>query len=247
VSSSNEHTQQVDQLHEHQRSDTDTSYTTTTTDGSDVEAYLEKKRRPRNRDGEGLLFRDDAYGQTGHGLPGIFDSDDGPGPSTWSNTSKDADPHQAGPRGGSFTTSRPLTAQTAASRQGRRTVSNSNNNNYPRRHHHDHRHQDTSYRSGVPSFSTWQEEEDDAVDSELAALAAPDLNLEQLRRLALHAVLQNSSLLSERGALDDALDDLDEQLDAQLAMRLRREIKRRERIASRLQTLSKMPATDAEP
>jgi hypothetical protein len=98
----------------------------------------------------------------------------------------------------------------------------------------------------MPPIPTWQEEEDDDVDSELAALAAPDLNLEQLRRLALHAVLQNSSLLNERGALDDALDDLDEQLDAQLAMRLRREIKRRERIASRLQALSKMPATDAE-
>ena len=45
---------------------------TTTTDGSDVEAYIGKRRR-RKKDGEGLLFKDEAYGNSGTGLPGLFD------------------------------------------------------------------------------------------------------------------------------------------------------------------------------
>lgn len=48
-------------------------YLTTTTDGSDVESYLDKRRK-RQQDGEHLLFNENRYGPTGGGLPGLFDS-----------------------------------------------------------------------------------------------------------------------------------------------------------------------------
>jgi hypothetical protein len=50
-------------------------YATSTTDGSDIESYVEKRHR-RRHDDEALLFKEDGYGQTGGSLPGLFDSVD---------------------------------------------------------------------------------------------------------------------------------------------------------------------------
>ena len=50
-------------------------YSTSTTEGSDIESYVEKRRR-RRHDDEALLFKEDGYGQTGGSLPGLFDSFD---------------------------------------------------------------------------------------------------------------------------------------------------------------------------
>lgn len=48
---------------------------TTTTDGSDVDSFVEKRRRKRTDD-EGLLFREAAYGAAGSGLPGLFSGEE---------------------------------------------------------------------------------------------------------------------------------------------------------------------------
>lgn len=45
-----------------------------TTDGSDIEAYMEKRRRQDVPDDEALLFNEDCFGGDAHGaLPGLFD------------------------------------------------------------------------------------------------------------------------------------------------------------------------------
>lgn len=63
-------------------------YVTSTTDGSDIESYMEKRRRRRHED-EDLLFKEGGYGQTGGGLPGLpglFDSVDAEATTpTWSS------------------------------------------------------------------------------------------------------------------------------------------------------------------
>lgn len=54
---------------------------TTTTDGSDVESYLDKRKK-RHLDGEHLLFNEQRYAPTGGGLPGLFDSNVDQDPTT---------------------------------------------------------------------------------------------------------------------------------------------------------------------
>ena len=61
-------------------------YLTSTTDGSDIESYIEKRRR-RRHDDEDLIFKEDGYGQAGGGLPGLFDNGDtGPTTPTWASS-----------------------------------------------------------------------------------------------------------------------------------------------------------------
>lgn len=60
-------------------------YLSSTTDGSDIESYVEKRRRRRNDD-EDLLFKEDGYGQTGGGLPGLFNGDAAPINPTWASS-----------------------------------------------------------------------------------------------------------------------------------------------------------------
>ena len=190
-------------------------YMTTTTDGSDVESYMEKRRR-KPQDGEGLLFRDGGYGNSGNGLPGIFDNDD-----------NDINHHHIHDNHVSTTTPIwPSSLRHPASKD-RQTSAGS------------HRPQTAipsklSARPPIPPIPSWDYSGQKPLKSSISTTSS----------YRLHHSGDNddsSSILSGSSAYDALEREMDGQLDAKLAVRMRKEMKRRERAMTTLGARQKIP------
>lgn len=217
-------------------------YMTTTTDGSDIDSYLQK-RRPKRRDGEGLLFKEGAYGIAGSGLPGIFnddnDNEDEPHynqrPSTaapiWSSSRRLTDSDYKQPH---TTTSRPQTAVSA-------TTNSRPPPPIPSWDFPVSKVSKSSMSSSKYSFQRYNADFDDS-----SSLTVSESDIDRASQADRHPYTNKSSILSGDSAYDDTEQEMDGQLDAKLAVRLRKEMKRRERAmttsSARHKSMGKRPA-----
>lgn len=195
----------------------------TNTDSSDIDSFVEKRRRKRPDD-EGLLFREDAYGASGGGLPGLFSDDDRDGGGIFANSTRDA----AAPpiwssslRHASFSNGKSATSRSRTT--GHSILSSRVPPPIPSWDFSLPKYPKTA---GNPSKYLYHPnvEQDDS-----SSITVSESDAGQTSRDESSAYENENGVLSAPGTYDAREREMDGQLDVKLAIRLRREMKRRER------------------
>ena len=193
---------------------------TTTTDGSDIDSYLEKRRRKRPDD-EGLLFREGAYGTTGSGLPGLFSDEEIDGNGILSNNTRGAAPAPIWPASlrhppSKSATTRPRTAGSSLLSSNAPPPIPSWDFNLPKL-------PKTSISSSKYHYHPHADHDDSS------SITVSESEAGRTSRAGSSVYANETGILSGSSAYDEMEKEMDDQLDMKLAIRLRREMKRRER------------------